>query len=1161
MMDSKTIRDRSASMVKWLFLLSVVAFVLVTVAFGMTTQAFAKKDDSHDKEHSFYKVASAAASYYDEMHTDEDKISSKYNGHNAPISDAGAFVGFMDEDYNDGIFGGTISKLAAAQQSRGYSSFSDNLGIKHYIQYGHALSAMGLDSVANESLDMAAILRAVGGLIFGMFYTTALVVDILFSVILSVLKIFNPFNLMWQANDNIWAQYFDGGQSATDSRAVSWLAGLRQTVSHLVTVTQDMGLVFAVVAFFIGVGISLILWKKTEGIGSRFRKFATRMLFIIIGIPVLGGLYTVSLNAMADEFSLKNGTPAANQILGSTYVDFETWAKNTHLSLPSGVKLTVDTASSSGGVIDTQNSDSIRVIAKAVNEQNGNILGASKDGSDSMLKYAYSTSDTSKEFDKLKAAYDMLYRYMSSSFYHASDFETEYKTKVMMPDGTYSEEAAKNLTKGMETAGNVKNYEDKKIDMGKGHVDSYTYKGAGNLGFLHDGHREYFGCDDSNDRTSVTFTGAGDSTNYGLSSLSMYNYLTTEFSDSSVITYSANKATSKIVVSSHHSVNLIGDGIAKLLYYTNSLTMLLVITVLGFVYAIGMLINMFGRGIKLITSIPFAMLGSFRAMAKVVTYAVMMIIEVIGTAFIYSIVVDLFVALNNVIETPFQDSVSQNFGATNIMANIMASPAIVSLMLLFGTIVNFFFMAKMLKVRKSAIKTMDEFAASIIDRLFLPDGRSTPGSAIAAKPTNTQRLARAGAAAAGAAGAYVGGKKLMDKFGGPEGVLNSIGHGAGGAADAASAGTALDIANGQAVGGAATGDAVNAAGKAGETTQQCIEGADRQRITDGSDGETQDIKGLPSPDNPSGEQSESERNREALDGPADLRQVDTGDVANKDAKPDDSNKDAKTDAKTDAATKDVKADTSKMDAKDVKAQGAIDSMTGKTSAMEEDANQKEARQKRVEGAKEAVEGAGKAAVGAVEAGAGAYTGDADLVKDGAQRAVKGVKQSSDGAKKAKNAETDVQRKQIARNSQKSVSGQSAPASRNGGSRQGGSVQHVHASAGSHVTNVASKTSSVHNAAPTHVTAAPAPSASSKLTRQDVAKLEANNKALLNARSQVNNGTPVRIGNKIYRNETEIMSTVRKNKSLINQAKASNTRTAASKAKTSDTVVRTVSKLK
>lgn len=1137
MMDSKTIRDRSAFMVKWLFLLSVVAFVLVTVAVGMTTHAFA--DDNHDKEHSFYKVASAAASYYDEVHTDQDKIASDYNGNTAPISDAGAFIGFMDEDYNDGIFGGTISKLAAAQQSRGYSSFSDNLGIKHYIQYGHALSAMGLDSVANESLDMAAILRAVGGGIFGIFYTTALVVDVLFSVIISILQMFNPFNLMWQANDNIWSKFFDGGQSVSDSRTVSWLAGLRQAVSHLVTVTQDVGLVIAFVAFLVGIGISLLLWKKTEGIGSRFRKFATRMLFIIIGIPVLGGLYTVSLNAMAEQFSLKNGTPAANQILGSTYVDFETWAKKTHLSLPSGVKLTIDTTSSSGGVIDTQSSDSIREIAKAINEQNGNILGTYKYGSDSMLKYAYTQSESSKELSKLKAAYDLLYRYMSSSFYHASDFETEYKTKVTSPDGVYSESAAKDLTKGMETAGDVKNYEDGKIDMETGHVDSYTYDGAGNLGFLHDGHREYFGCDDSDDRTSVTFTGAGDSSNYGLSSLSMYNYLTTEFSDSSVITYSANKATSKIVVSSHHSVNLIGDGIAKLLYYSNSLTMLLVITVLGFVYAIGMLINMFGRGIKMITSIPFAMLGSFRAMAKVVTYGFMMIIEVIGTAFIYSIVVDLFVALNSVIETPFQNSVSQNFGATilpGVSASIWTHPAIVNLMLLFGTVVNIFFMVKMLKVRKSAIKTMDEFVASIIDRLFMPDGRVTPGSAIAAKPTNMQRLGRAGAAAVGAAGAYMGGKKLMDKFGGPEGVLNSIGHGAGGAADAASAGTALDIANGQAVGGAATGDAVNAGGKAGETAQQGIEGADRQRITDGSDGETKDVKGLPSPDNPSGEQSESERNREALDGPADLRQVDTGDAVNKDAKSDDSNK-------------------------DVKAQGAIDSMTGNTSAMEEDANQKEARQKRVEGAKEAAEGAGKAAVGAVEAGAGAYTGNPDLVKDGAQRAVKGVKQSSDGAKKAKNAETDVQRKQIARNSQKSVRGQSAPASRQGGSRQGGSVQRVHASAGSHVTNVASKTSSVHNAAPTHVTAAPSPSVSNKPTRQDVAKLEANNKALLNARSQVNNGTPVRIGNKTYRNETEIMSTVRKNESLINQAKAAGMKTATSKAATSDTVVRTVSKLK
>lgn len=44
--------------------------------------------------------------------------------------------------------------------------------------------------------------------------------------------------------------------------------------------------------------------EKIRELVQRFRKFATRFLFILVGIPLIGGLYTSALDIMADSWGL-----------------------------------------------------------------------------------------------------------------------------------------------------------------------------------------------------------------------------------------------------------------------------------------------------------------------------------------------------------------------------------------------------------------------------------------------------------------------------------------------------------------------------------------------------------------------------------------------------------------------------------------------------------------------------------------------------------------------------------------------------------------------------------------------------------------------------------------------------------------------------------------
>lgn len=1170
----------------------VLMVVLMGVlTFGMTTVAFAGEDDSTENDFSFYKVSSAAASYYDESHNpSHDKFGSFPEG--VSVDKAGAFVGFIDENYDSGLIGSTVSFLSGSSQSRSYDTFTEE-GLQEYVLYGHALASLGLDSTANETFDILSIARFLGGIALMLCYTTALSADALFAGVIAVLQTFNPFAWFMAGVNSVSTAF--GNWFDTTPEVPAIFDGLSQFITQWYTAASDLGMYLVFLLFFLSLGVCLLLWKsQANRVGSVFRTFATRLAFICIGIPLLGGLYTASLDLAAQSSWGDKFTPAANQVIAATLVDFEGWATNSNLALPSGVTITVDTTDSASGVVDAGKSTSVRGIARAINRSNSALSYTS--GWDS--SWNMSLKGGSQTQSAVLGAYDVMGRYMSSAFYHASDYETTYKAEIS--DDSNAEDIYNGIK---DTSGKKDEYYDHVGDMLDNASDSTGQKATP---YFNDGNKENIGAEMNGNIITFHRGGSSDGTDAGgtggyysgLSSMSMYNYLTTSFGDSSVVTYSTHKATSGLVVQAHHSVNLIGDGMTSVLYWLNAIIILFVITIIGLVYSIGLIINMLGRGIKMVSSVPFAVLGNMKAMAKVATYTAMMIIEVLGTFFVYSLVIEILLSLSGLVETPMLELLSDSVGSTVLMSGTivpganaaipaMASNALITVGVLLSCIIYLWFGIKAIKLRKSIIKTIDEAVAGLIDRIFTtnPQGGSmsnaqNAGKGIATAPTLGEKAKNAGKQIAGGVAGGAGMALGQAAVGGALGKLS----------DGMTAGSVLK--------GAAAGGAENAGGMAEEmATGTGIEGADRQGLPGGGgDGQNDSLRNVPS--GPvSGEEAGRRMLAENADSLGNLKAGDEADVPDVSAMSAEQSQNGQdvTDIKgiqasaeaSDAEVHGMAAQAEQMqETKDVKpgdkrqlaADAKVDSMVGNTSALEEDADAKAKREVKADAAKDAVKGVSKTAKGVAEGAAAYATGDVQMAGDAVKDVAGGVKQTADAANKGAHADQNVDAVRAQRNeARKEATGSRSGAPAAGqaqGAQQGGNVQkgataqqsqpsHSGAShsggsqrpgmampaGGGNVMSVkGGTTSNISNAGPTNVSVQPQAQMSPQ-DRQRMMHLQSEQRALERAREQVKRtGTATLPGGRIVHNSADVNTALRQNHTAQEKLKSGGAQKAANVAK-------------
>ena len=788
-------------------IVSVIITLAIAASIILGAARFAFAGDDNDA--SFYKTASVAGSFYD---SSLDLAGENYSFQKTPdqgaeinamlkepsqMANVGAFMGYVDKDYPFWDFTNNIAQTTMGTQSRSYTVPSNNQAVAAYLQYGHALQALGLDTVSSNQFDFMAIGRMFLGYLSMSVYVGALVPQVAFSMAINVMQTLNPFN--WMVSEAI-----GGGET------VPALAGVKGFVTDLYNVFAGMGLYVATLILAVGIGMSILFWRKSNNVGSHFKKFIIRLVFIAAGLPFLGMTYTAALNNASDAFAAS--APMANKAVAATFVDFAAWAEKNNLALPEGTTIKVnDNGSGSGsGTIDMGGTTAPQTFALKINTASGSLVdGDDTDASNLTDNITSSRYSGNGQLGKILEVFDLLNRFANSTRYTAGAYETYVKTisggkmaeglKVTGNKDKYA--AVNNILSPNADASKLDNKNTSfmsdgtpstfGVSMSGGNI---IYTGHGKMSKYSPGsvYRKLENGASSLDKKRLgsranAFGGATSSGTGGLSTISMYNYLTTKFADDTVTNYSSTKLASDYVLDTHHSVSLVGGGVMGIGYWLNMVSILGFIAVVGTVYAFGLIGGSVKRGIKMVTSIPFAAVGSVRAISKIVGITVSMIVQIYGTLIVYNLVVELFIASQQIFLTPLLTGFNNGNVSAAIIPGMTAdyngvtaavTGLTVPIVAFIMSIMNIVITIKAVKLRKTLVKSMDEAMAGWVDRFFNSDSaRNNLNSRSLGDVVREGVSAGAGMAAAGAANRFVNGTRNSSqaKGVGDDGVIGQKG--------------------------------------------------------------------------------------------------------------------------------------------------------------------------------------------------------------------------------------------------------------------------------------------------------------------------------------------------------------------------------------------------
>lgn len=547
----------------------------------------------------------------------------------------------------------------------------------------------------------------------------ALATSTLFTLIIQLLKIINPFLWFGQAVSAINTTFGEG--MTRGGNAPAPLKGLTSFINSWYDVINGMAWQALVPLFIAFTVVALILFTKVDR-GSVIKKLIVRIVYIGVGLPLIGSLYTGVLDKFDDSLLAQQSGPT--RVVLSTYVDFQSWAMNDRLGIPEAANIAWDNGQASADAMM-----SVRGSALAINKQTHGTTYAgitdAKRVTDAQTAWREGTTGLDRtaidDAGAVFTTFGIIGDYIASNEVAASDFESGVKSSITKlrvdtddkkgwfigDDGGYGDvDEFGEDAKTTPTEHPVLSVGDKGLTSSNPGGDATTYTTPGvksGCGF------------------TVWANNAPAACN--LSGLSMYNYLNTGFGPSSLTMYSSNNATSGFTRENHMAVSQIGTGPAKFMYWFNAAIVLGSIALLGFWYAIGMLAGAVKRTFSLVAAVPFAALGALAAISKVIVHALALIFEVLVTLFIYQFVSEFLTAIPDIIAGPISNLMSSGglFGSTVLGGIVVVVLTLVSSLLIIGVTLA------LLRVRKVALQAMDEVFTKLVDRFLDTNTAPRPG--------------------------------------------------------------------------------------------------------------------------------------------------------------------------------------------------------------------------------------------------------------------------------------------------------------------------------------------------------------------------------------------------------------------------------------------------
>lgn len=391
---------------------------------GVLISVSAADDDSVDA--SFYKLSSIASGYLS-TYLAKQAVDESYPKIPQGLSsgNAGGFLGYSDNADESGLVEGWImSALSSSSATFSYDSLK-NLSLDpveddpnanprdgvnamwYYCQYGRFLNTIGFDSTsAEQSMD---IIRPLSGWLMKGAYYAAESVQYLFGVIVQFLDALNPFKLLKPSDSKLTIAGLDYAADGTDPA----LKAAGEALGAIYDTLLDLAPVIIGLLFVILIAGILFTNKSFSEARPKIKRFLIRAIAIVIGIPLLGSMYTSMLSWMmppGTDIGTVTGTTAQTAIL-EIFVDFESWAQRRQLSMPSTVTVTDFGAKISGNrMVPTKETLlSLRTTCAAVNNW-AHYGGA------------------------IRQVDDIIDRYVNGTFYYASSWEGYKKQSLDYSD-------------------------------------------------------------------------------------------------------------------------------------------------------------------------------------------------------------------------------------------------------------------------------------------------------------------------------------------------------------------------------------------------------------------------------------------------------------------------------------------------------------------------------------------------------------------------------------------------------------------------------------------------------------------------------------------------------------------------------------------------------
>lgn len=500
---------------------------------------------------------------------------------------------------------------------------------------------------------------------------------------------------------------------------------------------------------------------------QKIKSFIMRFAFIIMGVPMLATIYTATLDMLQEENRVEMS--AGSQLIASSILDFESWAKAYRLGPVDDV--VIKSQKVEGSLIGEASEESIakaRQTTFAINKASGAISFEKEYDANNSMDYSVQPFKNHIKANKKAASecLSLIQKYMSAGYYHASDWESDTMStfvgnhrneknrngfdlvgRAIMPDDEASDKPYDNkytLFDFFENTNNVDAWMDrddnqdlisdtgvyKDLEQDPDHKQWSKFNLVGN-GTLNTTDGALLGPTDdvvySNKDNTIdkdSHTGVCPCTKTGLSTISLYNYLSTDFQDNQMVVYSNQDSTSMNSRIAHYSANMIGSGAFRVIYYLNCVAVMGVLAIIGVYYSLNLMIRIIKHGIHVLMSIPFALLGLLGSIVRVVITVFTMIIEIVGTIFAYSLVGNLLSLFVQMMETStlFEKIADIGGGKTAYIfgPSIVKSPVLfVFGATIFVTISCVYFITRLWKYRRDYV-IVTEYLLCRVDNAIVP---------------------------------------------------------------------------------------------------------------------------------------------------------------------------------------------------------------------------------------------------------------------------------------------------------------------------------------------------------------------------------------------------------------------------------------------------------